>query len=204
MSCRSFCVLAAFLASGSSALAAVPFTFSNGQPANAVEVNANFGALVTAIDALAARVDALESTTTASLAGTYDYFEVKVDVDNTGPNSYSMAGGGSSGTVVLNADGTGSVNLTTEYRQLTFNDQTELCGNVANSGSVSVHSTDVVHLNTPETNNQPITWTLSAGVVTVSTGDGDASFVVAGRMLIEGISSTDGEGQNGIVLMLRR
>ncbi len=201
---RILCTLAVFSAVGSSALAAVPFTFTNGQPANATEVNTNFNALVQAIDALTARVDALESSTTASLAGTYDYFEVKVDVDNTMANSYSIAGGGASGTVVLNGNGTGSVNLTNQYRQLTFNEQSLLVGNVTNNGSVSVHSTDVAQFDTPETTNQSITWTHSNGVVTVTTLDGNSSFVVAGKVLIQGISSTDGEGHNGIALLVRR
>jgi hypothetical protein len=201
---RILCVLSVLLASSSSALAAVPFTFSNGQVADANQVNANFGALVSALDALTARVDALESTTTASLAGTYDYFEVKVDVDQNSSSSFSIAGGGASGTVVLNANGTGTISLTSQYRQLTYNEQTLQCGNVANSGSVNVLSTDVAHFDTPETNNDSITWSLSAGVVTIATGDGDANFVVAGRILVEGISSTDGEGQNGVTLMVRR
>ena len=203
MLCRVFCVLAVSLAASSSALAAVPFTFTNGQQADANQVNANFGALVTAIDALTARVVALESSTTASLAGTYDYFQVETDVDTTAPNSYSIAGGGASGTVVLNANGTGSVNVTNQYRQLTFSDQSLLVGGVG-GGSVSVHSTDVTQLDTPETDNQSITWTHSNGVVTVTTSGGDASFVVAGKVLIHSISSTDGEGHNGISLLVRR
>lgn len=173
----------------------VPHTFTDGTPALAEEVNANFGALVSALDVLTARVDALESTTTASLAGTYDYFEVKVDVDQNSSSSFSIAGGGASGTVVLNANGTGTISLNSQFRQLTFNEQT------VQIDGVNVLSTDVAHFNTPETINNSITWSLSAGVLTIATGDGDANFVVAGRLLIESISS---EGQNGVTLMVRR
>jgi hypothetical protein len=37
--------------------------------------------------------------------------------------------------------------------------------------------------------------------LTIATGDGNANFVVAGQILVEGISS---EGQNGVTLMVRR
>ena len=204
MLCRSVAVLALALATASSALADVPYTFVNGQPADANQVNANFDALVTALDALTARVDALEASTSASLAGTYDYFEVTTDVDGLGPNSYGVAGGGASGTVVLDSNGTGSVDITSQYRQLTFWHQSLLVGNVDNTGSVGIESTGVNLNDSPETINGSVTWSLSNGVVTVSTGEGDLSFVVAGRILIHSISSTDGEGHNGLALLVRR
>ncbi|HEY8154201.1 MAG TPA: hypothetical protein VII72_08755 [Myxococcota bacterium] len=201
---RTLVALVVWMAVASSALAAVPYTFANGQPADATQVNANFNALVTAIDALNDRVAALESSTPASLVGTYDYFEVKTDVDSLGANSYGIAGGGSSGTVVLNADGTGSINVTSQYRQLVFSDQSLLVGDVGNGGSVSIHSTDVGQNNSPETVSLSMTWALSNGILTVTTGDGDTSFAVAGKILVHGISSTDGEGHNGIALLVRR
>ena len=173
----------------------VPHTFTDGTPARAEEVNANFDALVSTLAALTARVDALESATTASLAGTYNYFEVKVDVDQNGSNSFSIAGGSASGTVVLNANGTGTISLNSQYRQLTFNEQAVQIENV------NVLSTDVAHFNTPETINNSITWSHSAGVLSIATGEGNANFVVAGRILVESISS---EGQNGVTLMVRR
>ena len=173
----------------------VPHTFTDGTPALAEEVNANFGALVSALDALTARVNALESTTTASLAGTYDYFEIGVDVDQNSSSGFSIAGSGTTGTVVLNANGTGTISLNSQYRQLTFNEQNVQIENV------NVLSTDVAHFNTPETINNSITWSHSAGVLTIATGDGDANFVVAGRILVESIAS---EGQNGVTLMVRR
>jgi hypothetical protein len=188
----------------SSAPAAVPYTFSNGQAANANEVNANFNALVTAIDALTARVAALEGTSTASLAGTYDYFEVTTDVDLLSSNNYGIAGGGASGTVVLNANGSGSIDVTSQYRQLTFSDQNVNVGDIDNLGSIPVHSTDVMLNSSPETVNIPMTWTHANGVVTITTPDGDFSFVVGGRILVHSISSTDGEGHNGIALLVRR
>ena len=135
---RSLAVLALALAAASSAQAQVPYTFVNGQPADANQVNANFDALVAAIDALTARVDALEASTSESLAGNYDYFEVTTDVDDLGPNSSGIAGGGAFGTVVLNSNGTGSVAITSQYRQITFWHQSLLVGNVDNCGSVGI------------------------------------------------------------------
>ena len=73
-----------------------------------------------------------------------------------------------------------------------------------NSGSVGIESTDVERNDSPETIDTSITWSLSNGILTVSTGDGDIGFVVAGRILISSISSTDGEGHNGIALLVRR
>jgi hypothetical protein len=204
MLCRSLAVLALVSALASSALAQVPYTFANGEPADANQVNANFDALVTALDALSVRVDALEASTAASLAGTYVYFEVTTDVDDLGPNSYGIAGGGAFGTVVLNSDGTGSVAITSQYRQITFWHQSLLVGNVDNTGSVGIESTDVNRNDSPETIDTGVTWSLSDGVVTVSTGDGDIGFAVAGRILVSSISSTDGEGHNGIGLLVRR
>jgi hypothetical protein len=201
---RSLSVLALALAVASSALAQVPYTFTNGQPADADQVNANFDALVTALDALTARVDALEASTTGSIAGTYVYFEVTTDVDALGPNSYGMAGGGAFGTVVLNSDGTGTVDITSQYRQLSFWHQSLLVGNVDNTGSVGIESTGLNLNDSPETIDTSITWSLSDGVVTVSTGDDDLGFLVAGRILVNSISSTDGEGHNGIALLVRR
>jgi hypothetical protein len=201
---RSLAVLALALAVVSSAAADGPYTCVNGQPADADHVNANFDALVTALDELTARVDALEASTSESLAGTYVYFEVTTDVDDLGANSYGIAGGGAFGTVVLNSDGTGSVDITSQYRQLTFWHQSLLVGNVDNTGSVGIESTDVNRNDSPETIDTSVTWSLSDGVLTVSTGDGDIGFAVAGRILVSSISSTDGEGHNGIALLVRR
>lgn len=172
--------------------ASVPFTFTSGDPARASEVNANFAALVTAVTALEAQVAALEAkvnpATMADLAGTYSYLEVRIDVDGLSATSNSIAGAGVSGTVVLNADGTGQANLSESYRQLTFNEV--LTGD---------QTVTVGFLNTPGTTNTAITWSLSGGVVTIS---GGGTFIVVGQLLVQSIVNF--EGQNGLTILARR
>ncbi|MBI5506084.1 MAG: hypothetical protein HY899_14910 [Deltaproteobacteria bacterium] len=165
--------------------ASVPHTFVAGTTASAAEVNANFAALTAAVTALESK---LGPQTMESLAGTYDYFEVKIDVDNLSATSKSMAGAATSGTVVLNADGTGQVDLSTSYRQLTFN--------AVVTGDNTVQ---LAFFNTPETNNDAITWSLANGVVTIPEA---GSFVVVGQLLIQSIKNF--EGQNGITILARR
>ena len=190
------------------AVAQVPFTFTQGQPANAGEVNANFNTLVLQIEQLQAQVAALQAfagaPTTASLAATYDIFELTVDVEQTSPpNGYGVAGKSSFGTAVLNADGTGTISVSDSYRQLSFVDALTSVGNASNAGSVAVHSTTVTFNKTSEPENFAMTWSLAGGVVTITTVDGDINFVVAGgKILINGI--IDFEGQNGIRILVRR
>lgn len=173
-------------ACGTTALAAsVPYTFSPGGIASAAEVNANFAALVAAVTALETKVG---PQTTATLAGTYDYFELRIDVDDLGANSKSIAGTGTVGTVVLNANGTGQVDLSTSYRQLTFNAVT------------TADKTLVANfLDTPTTDSNAITWSFADGVVTIPSG---GTFVVVDRLLIQSVLNQ--EGQNGIVILARR
>ncbi len=165
--------------------ASVPHTFVTGGIASAAEVNANFAALVDAVTALEAKVG---PQTAETLAGTYDYFEIKIDVDSLSASSKSIAGAGTSGTVVLNANGTGQLNLSTSYRQLTFNAVTTGDNTLQNA-----------FFNTPETNNDALTWTFSNGVVTIPEG---GSFVAVGQLLIQSIVNE--EGQNGIAILARR
>lgn len=164
--------------------ASVPNTFSAGAIASADEVNANFAALVAAVTALEAKVN---PATMADLAGTYNYFEVIIDVDNLSATSNSMAGSATSGTVVLNADGSGTASTSTTYRQQTFNAVTTGDNTVA-----------VDFFNTPSTSNNAISWSLSNGVVTIS---GGGSFTVVGQLLINSIKNV--EGQNGLVILAR-
>lgn len=174
------------LAFGTTALAAsVPHTFTSGTTAFASEVNANFAALVSAINALEAKIG---PHTMATLAGTYDYFEFKMDVDNISSTSTNIAGVGVSGTLVLNADGTGQINTSISYRQVTLNEVT--------TGDLTVQ---VGFLNPPMTENLAITWSLAGAVVTIP-GGGD--FAVVGQLLIH--STINFEGQNGLTILARR
>jgi hypothetical protein len=69
--------LLAFAAVATAAPITVPFTFTAGTPAKAAEINADFQALVTAINALSVRVDKLDgitpaaALTAADVVGTY-------------------------------------------------------------------------------------------------------------------------------------
>lgn len=173
-----------FLATAAMA-ASVPHTFAPGNLASATQVNENFAALVAAVSALEAK---LGPQTTESLAGTYDYFELKIDVDNLSATSKSIAGGATSGTVVLNADGSGQVSLSSSYRQLTFNAVT--------GGDQTVQ---LGFFNTPETNNDAFTWSFANGKITTPEG-GD--FFVVGQLLIQSIKNS--EGQNGLAILARR
>jgi len=114
--------LATLLVSSVSVFAAVPFTFTNGTPANASEINADFSYLVAQIAALQAQVTALQSgPTMASLAGTYNITEMTTRVDNSmAPTSFSMQSEVGTGTVTFNADGTGSINSTNYSTFLNF------------------------------------------------------------------------------------
>jgi len=182
-----FVILPLFAAAfGTAALAAsVPHTFVPGTTASAAEVNANFAALVAAVTALETKV---APQTMESLAGTYDYFEVKIDVDNLSGTSKSIAGGATSGTVVLNANGTGQIDLSHSYRQLTFN------AVVTGDNTVQLG-----FFNTPGADSGPITWSFANGVVTIP-GGGD--FVVVGQLLMQSMKNE--EGQNGISILARR
>lgn len=165
--------------------ASVPYTFTPGGLANAAEVNANFAALVAAVTALENKVD---PHTMAALAGTYDYIEVKIDVDHNGASSNSMAGAGTSGTVVLNEDGTGHADLSHSYRQLTFN--AVLTGDKTLQNSF---------FDSPSTEGTDVTWTYADGSVTIPQA---GSFRVVGNLLIHGIVNE--EGHNGITILARR
>jgi hypothetical protein len=91
----------------------VPFIFPPGPAAGArfSEVNANFQALATAIDALTARVSKLERPLTAAdVAGTYAFISLEVE---TGTGTTSMVHHAiGNGSATLNDDGTFSLSAT--------------------------------------------------------------------------------------------
>jgi hypothetical protein len=92
----------------------VPNTFAAGQPAKAADVNANFQALVTAINALETRVSKLEGqfTSTDLQGAIYAIQWIQVGF---GPYPSTWQDG-YTGTVTLNADGSASLTDTdTDY-----------------------------------------------------------------------------------------
>ena len=108
---RTFAIATTFaalvLAGTASAQVSVPNTFAAGTPARAAEVNANFQALVTAMNSLSTRVSKLEGNIVSSdLVGTYTVNQFQTEL---GASSSTSAGrvavytGG--GTVTFAVDG---------------------------------------------------------------------------------------------------
>jgi hypothetical protein len=95
---------------GGNALAqtTVPHTFAAGTAARAAEVNANFEALATAIDALAARVDKLEggAVTEADVVGSYSASNLQIGLDEVAVGEGGVEAISYEGTVTFAADHT--------------------------------------------------------------------------------------------------
>lgn len=163
----------------------VPHTFTAGAPARAAEVNANFQALVTAIDTLSARVDKLDGTTPltmADLAGTYAIHaittELKTDVATSSP---AVAAYSTVGTLTFNANGTGTTAVTDNGTRLLFTPE----------------PFQFQSINLPF--NQTFAWSVSGNVLNA---DGDLFLVVpGGRILVK--SGVPGAGTNHLVLLVR-
>ena len=98
-----------------SAQTTVPYSFSAGSPAKAGEVNANFQALATAINALSTRLDKAEGKLTAAdLVGTYRFQSLQPEI-GTGPY---VAFAVFDGTLTVKADGTYSLQFSSKGLQL--------------------------------------------------------------------------------------
>jgi hypothetical protein len=81
----------------------VPYSFSAGSPAKAGEVNANFQALATAINALSARLDKAEGKLTAAdIVGTYRFQSLQPEIGNGPYVRFDVF----DGTITFKADGT--------------------------------------------------------------------------------------------------
>lgn len=170
----------------------VPHTFTSGTAAKASEVNDNFAALATAIDALGARVDKLEGTLTMSaVAGTYhlSLFSVSPYANSTSStiygSNYNLIRTGND-TITLNADGTGTA-----------------------SGSVDIvnyeqaPTAQVTHTNSPDSST--FTWTLSGGAITFR---GKTFQHAAGGRLFINVSNSIGDSsvpeiENQIFFLVR-
>ena len=185
------------------ALLATPF------PA-AAQTNAQ---LKLALQRLSARVAALENTatgspTTTSVAGTYDMISAGIDIDTLTPNtSFNIAGTNDSGTLVLNANGTGSFSGTFNYRQITFYESNRDVRNSSDNGSVGVKETDVSSFTNSDPESSTFTWEVSGGQVVLhfpADGDDEAEDVpllVADRLLFR---LENDEGQSGLTIAVRR
>jgi len=206
MNTRSLIVVLYAVMFSLSATAQVPFTFSAGQPAVADEVNANFTALVAQIQALQTQLDALQNyagpPSTQTIPGTYAFIELAVDVDQISANNFSVAGESSTGTAVFNADGTGSVNSSDGYRQLSFLTQSLMVRSSDGNGTTPINSTSVQLTNSPSSDAGNFTWTYSGNVLTVNS-DTVLQFYGAGsRIFVQG--GSDAEGRNTLLVLVRR
>lgn len=170
-----------FLGATAHAQVTVPNTFQPASPAKASEVNANFTALATAINALTARVAKLEGTVvSADLVGTYALSGLGIETNNNHTAHYAFQG-----TVTLNSGGAVSFNVTQTGHQTNF----------------STPFTDVVFPN-GGTSSGTTTWTYANGVVTIV---GFNSFnVSAGGKVLVAANTGSGTPVNNVLSVLSR
>lgn len=196
---RALTALCAFLLSGGVlAQTTVPHTFTAGAPARASEVNANFAALATAIDAVIARVAALESPTLtmAAVAGTYRFASLELGISafaGTNAQGYlQVSPVRSSGTITLTASGAATLTLTSEstHGRLDYSPAPNHVhaqvpsGTTAGAASGSLVGITFTRETDPHT--VPGTWTVTGGEVVITfTGAGTVRLLPgSGRLLI--------------------
>lgn len=199
--CKKFLMMAfvAFVAFNSvaSAQVTVPFTFAAGTPASADEVNANFQALVTAINSLGTRVSKLEGLITAAdLVGTYTVsgFQSQISLNQTvngrtfaDTQMYTL-----NGQITLAADGTGLYSGGADRgSKLTIIDQP-----LTTAGESALAVTTFDRLN----NAEQITWSLVGGKVVLF---GFSWAVADGGRLLIGITNNPVDHTSSIVILTR-
>jgi hypothetical protein len=175
---RNFLILAAALVLSSSAGAqtSVPNTFTANTPANAEDVNANFGALVTAINALDTRVTALEAggggggaLTMADVAGTWQVHSLETEHaarDDAGASilgSYLI-----DSTVTLNANGTFSISDTDNGVRVLTTVFKGPCDPAVPEGAACVYDNIINDVVEGGTDSDTGTWTLSGQIITLT------------------------------------
>ena len=181
------------------AFAAVPYTFTQGQPANADEVNANFSALVSQIEQLQAQVAALQpKTATDAIVGTWDFVSLDTAVFSASPSNINIHSSGGNGAVIFNTDGTFQINQTSTDNNIDVSNDTgtfqincpDFCTTITKSLITSAATT----------NTQPKsgsgTYTVSGNNITLNdSGDiTEATLSGDGKILVVHWSSVDGTG----------
>jgi len=171
-----------------SVLADVPYTFTQGQPANAEEVNANFSTLVSQIEQLQTQIAELSNTpTVATLAGTYDFIELRNRISQvTIGYGFDVLAAKATGTLVLNANGTGSLSTTENERYLSISSDTRQDATVGDIETTMLALTD-----DPSQNNDTFTWTLTGNKVVVNSGGVTYNLRVGGGNILIGNDSDD-------------
>ena len=166
---------------GVSAQVSVPNTFAAGTPARAADVNANFQALVTAINAIGTRVAKLEGQITAAdLVGTYTLHQLQTELGGGTSERVAVYTGG--GTVTLAANGTGTIS-----------------GNIELGHQLNLPAGTLTPINRPQATSN-FTWTYAGGAI--SALGGSLSVVAGGRLLVfTGVNPADG---TNVILLLTR
>lgn len=169
------------LCSAASAQVTLPNTFAAGAPARAADVNANFQALVTGINALSSRVSKLEGQITSSdLVGTYAINQFQSELGGGASQRVAVYTGG--GTATFAANGTGTIS-----------------GNTELGHQLNLPTGTLAAINRPQA-SESFTWSLSTGTVTAL--GSTFSVVAGGRLLIHtGVNPADG---TNVILLLTR
>lgn len=186
-----------FTVSGAvSAQTTLPYTFAPGTVAKASEVNANFQALLTAINKLEGPV------TAASVAGNYVLLDLNLYMTST-PQSGTMSNNAriehnsSNATAVFNSDGTFSL------PQESSNGTAMLFDFFKNNANLVANATVTAQPNTSPPSGGG-TWTLSGSTLTISlTGGGSGAFTAAagGKLFIGIDTSPDNKSQDLHILI---
>jgi hypothetical protein len=185
---RTLLFAAALLAITNTTLAqtAVPYSFAAGTPAKAGEVNANFQALVSAINDLSTRVSKLDGPLTmAALAGTYHFQGLQTELNGGTANQVRVYT--YDGTLTLNANGTGNASVT------------QTGGQISISGSAqSLSVVRTVFQDPPEGNS--FSWSLSGNTIN---GLGGSFYVVdQGRLMIR-VDTNTADATSKVLLLIR-
>jgi len=187
---RAGLLAAAALAATATARAetTVPYTFAAGSPAKAGEVNANFQALASAINALSARLDRAEGRLTAAdIVGTYRFQSLQTELNGGASNNvrvYTF-----DGTVTFNADGTVSFSTTDVGAQIRISG--------AAGAAVSVTRSTINETNPTGSAN----WTLNGSVLSI--GGGPAWYVADGGRLMIQTGTNTADATSKVILMVR-
>jgi len=180
--------LCTFLVSlGAQAQVTIPNTFTSGSSVSSSQMNANFGAVATAINNLAARVSKLEGVITAAdIVGTYTVSGLQVELNQNHIAHYTYAG-----TAVFAANG--NFTLTTTATGQQYNTLSETATVFSGSGG--------------NTSTDTSTWALIGSTVSIG-GVFNYKVADAGKLLILANSSivapTPSEPQSSVLLMFTR
>jgi cytoskeletal protein RodZ len=164
--------LVLLLSGAANAQTTVPNTFVAGTPAKAADVNADFQALVTAINNLATRVSKLEGKfTAADIAGTYAIAGLEVELGKESDTRAVIHNADSNASLTLNADGTFSLSSLSNNAKLIIDLNPP-------SGSPPINATT-------GSNNQTSsgTWALSGNTLTLTVTTSNLLLVVPPTVL---------------------